>query len=116
MYVDKVEVQLVMDQVHTSLVLFFAIAVTDPAPFRGSHGLAHLHSLILYLPPLLVNLGQCTLSYSKLQEDTFPPVKWVQIIFHINYGVRCVASVLCHHTEVDECSDASESMFERHHW
>jgi len=115
MYLDKVEIQFAMNQVHTSLVLFFAIVVMDSAPFRGSHGLAHLRSLISYLPPLLVNLGQCTLSYSKLQEDTFHSVKLVQIMFHISYGVRRVASVLCHHTGVDEGSDASESMFERNH-
>jgi len=96
-----------MDQVHTSLVLFCAIIITDPAPFRGSHGLGHLRYLMSYLPPLLVNLGQCTLSYSKLQEDTFHPVKLVQIMFHIRYGVRRVASALCHHTEVGERSDAS---------
>jgi len=115
MYLDKGEMRFAMDQVHTSLVLCFAIVVTDPAPFRGSHGLAHLRSLMSYLPPLLVNLGQCTLSYSKLQEDTFHPVKLVQLMFHISYGVRRVALVLCHHTEVDERSDASESMFERYH-
>jgi len=70
---------------------------------------------MLYLPQLLVNLGQCTLSYSKLQEDTFHPLKLVKIMFHRSYGVRRVASVLCHHTEVDERSDACESMFERYH-
>jgi len=115
MYLDKVEMRFAMDQVHTSLVLIFAIVVTDPAPFRGTHGLAHLRSVMSYLPPLLVNLGQCTLSYSKLQEDTFHPLKLVQIMFHICYGVRRVAPVLCHHTEVEERSDASESMFERYH-
>jgi len=115
MYPDKVEMGFAMDQVHMSLVLFFAIVVTDPVPFRGSHGLAHLRSLMSYLPPLLVNLGQCTLSYWKLQEDTFHPVKLVQIMFHISYGVRLVAPVLCHHTEVDEHSDACESMFQRYH-
>ena len=115
MYLDKVEMRFAMDQVHTSLVLFFAILVTDPAPFRGSHGLARLRSLISYLPPLLVNLGQCTLSYSKLQEETFHSVKLVQIMFHISYGVRRVASVLCHHTEVDERSDVSRSRFARYH-
>jgi len=115
MYLDKVEMRLAMDQVHTLLVLFFAIVVTDLAPFRGSHGLADLRSLMSYLPPLLVNLGQYTLSYSKLQENTFHPVKLVQIMFHKSYGIKHMASVLCHHTEVDERSDASESMFERYH-
>jgi len=115
MYLDKVETQFAMDQVQTSLVLFFAIVVTHPAPFTGSHRLAHRRSLMSYLPLLLVNLGQCTLSYSKLQKDTFHSVKLVQIMFHISHGDRRVASVLCHHTEVDECSDASESMFERYH-
>ena len=104
-----------MDQVHTSLGLFFAIVVTDLAPFRGNHGLAHLRSLMSYLPPLLINRGQCTLSYSKLQKDTFHAVKLIQIMFHISFGVRRVASVVCHHTEVDERCDASESMFERYH-
>src|ERR1700743_2756910 len=115
MYLDKVEMRFAMNQVHTSLVLFFAVAFTDPAPFRGGHGLAHLRSLMSYVPPLLVNLGQCTLSYSKLQEDTFHLVKLVEIIFHISYGVRRVASVMRHHTQVDERPDASESMFERYH-
>ena len=115
MYLDKAEMRFAMDQVHTSLVLFFSVVVTDPAPFRGGHGLAHLRSLMSYLPPLLVNLGQCTLSYLKLQEDTFHLVQLVEIIFHISYGVRCVAWVLRHHTEVDERSDASKSMFERYH-
>jgi len=104
-----------MDQVHTSQGLFFAMVVTDPLPFSGSHRLAHLRSLMSYLPPLLVKLDQSTLSYLKLQEDTFHPVKLVQIMFYISYGVRRVASVLCHHTGVDERSDASESMFERYH-
>jgi len=115
MYLDEVETRLVMDQVSTSVVPSLAILGTDPARFRGSHGLAHLHSLMLYLAQLLINLGQCTLSYSKLQEDTFHPVKLVQIMFHISYGVRHVASVLCHHTEIDEPTDASVTMFERYH-
>jgi len=38
----------------------------------------------------------------------------VQTPFHIGYGVSCVASVLCHHIEVNERSDASESTFERY--
>jgi len=38
----------------------------------------------------------------------------VQILFHIGYGVRCVASVLCHHIEVNERPDASERTFERY--
>ena len=87
MYLDKVEMRFVMDDVNTSLVLIFGIVVMDPAPFRESHGLAHPHSLMSYLPPLLVTLGQCPLSYSKLQEDTFHPVKLVQIMCHISYGV-----------------------------
>jgi len=66
-----------------SLVLFFAIVVMDPAAFRGRHGLPHLRSLMSYLPPLFVNLGQCTLSYSKLEEDILHSVKLVQIMFHI---------------------------------
>jgi len=91
------------------------MVVTDLAPFRGSHGLAHLRSLMSYLPPLLVDLGQYTLSYSKLHEDTFHPVKLVQIMFHTSYGVRRVAVVLCYHTEVEERSDASDTMFEGYH-
>src|ERR1700760_1540464 len=114
MYLDKVEMRFARNQVHTLLVLFFAVAFTDLALFRGGHGLAHLRSLMSYLPPLLVNFGQCALSYSKLQEDTFHLVQLLEIIFHISYCVRRLASVLRHHTEVDECHDTSESMFERH--
>ena len=40
-------------------------------------------------------------------------MKLVQIIFHVGYGVRRVGSVLRHHIEVDQCSDALESTFER---
>ena len=40
-------------------------------------------------------------------------MKLVQIIFHVGYGVRRVASVLRHHIEVHQCPDASESTFER---
>ena len=71
MYLDEVEMRFAMDQVHPSPVLFFAIVVMDPAPFGGGYGLAHLRSLMSYLPALLLNLAQCTLGYSKLQEDTF---------------------------------------------
>jgi len=98
-----------------SLLLLFMVVILDPAPFRGDHGLAHLHSLMSYLPPLLVNPGQCMPSYLKLQEDIFYPVKLVGIIFHIGYGIRRMASGLRYHTEGDERSDASESMFERYH-
>jgi len=84
MYLDKVEMRFVRDQVHTSGVLFFAIVVTDLARLRGSHGLAHLRSLMSYLPLLLINLGQYTLSYSKLQDDTFHLVKLAQIMFPIS--------------------------------
>jgi len=115
MDLDKVEMQLAIDHVQMSLVLFFAILGTDPALFRGSHGLAHLRSMMPYLSPLLVKLGLCTLSDLKIQEDTFHPVKLVQIMFLIFYGVRRLASVWCHHTEVNELSDASASMFERYH-
>ena len=68
MYLDKVEMRFVMDQVHTSLVLLFTIVVTDLVLLRGSNGLAHVCSLMSYPPPLLVKLGQCTLSCLKLQE------------------------------------------------
>ena len=61
MYLDKVEIRFTMNQVLTSLVLFFGVAFTDPAPFRGGHGLAHMRSLMSYLPQLLVNLGQVSL-------------------------------------------------------
>ena len=93
MYLDKVERRFARDQAQTSLGLLFAIVVTGPAPFRGSHGLAHLRSLMSYLPPFLVHLGQCTLSYSNFQKDTFHHLKFVQIMFHISYGVRRLASV-----------------------
>jgi len=70
--------------------------------------------MMLYLPPLDGNLGQCTLSYWKLEQDAFHPVKLVKMMFHISYCIRGVASVLCHHTEVDERSDASATRFERY--
>ena len=115
MYLDKVEMRLAMNQVHRSLVLFFAVAFMDPVPFRGGHGLAELRSLMLYLLQLPINLGQCMLSYSELQEDTIHLVILIEIIFHIRYSVRRVFSVLCHHTEVDERPDGSGSVFERNH-
>ena len=64
MYLNKVEMRFVMDQVRLWLVLFFTMVVTDPGRFGGSQVLAHLPSLMSYLSPLLVHLGQCTLSYS----------------------------------------------------
>ena len=79
-------------------------------PWPGSSGFSDVVS-----PTIARQLGQCMLSYSKLQEDTFHLVKLVEIIFHISYGVRRVASVLRLHTEVDERPDASENMFERYH-
>jgi len=111
MYLDKVEMRLMISQVHTSLVLFFVIVVTDLVRFGGSHGLAPLRSLISYLRMLLVKLGQCMLSHSKPQEEAFHLVKLVETMFHISYGVICVASVLCYHTELNARSHASESMF-----
>jgi len=77
MALDKVEMRFAMDQVYRLVVLLFTIIIMDPAPSRGSHGLAHLPSLMSYLSPLLVNLGKSTFSYSKLEEDTFYPVKLV---------------------------------------
>ena len=115
MYLDKVETQFAMDQVHRSLALFCVILVTDRVSFRGSYWLPYLRFLMVCLPPLLINLGQCRLSYSQLQKDSFHPVKLVQIMFHISYGVRCLAWVSCHHTEVNERSCASATMFERYH-
>ena len=75
MYLNQVELRLVMDQVHTLWVLLFTSIVTDRAPSRGPHGLTPQSFLISYLPQLLVKLAQCTLSYSKLQEGTFDPAK-----------------------------------------
>ena len=62
---------------------------------------------------LLVDLGFCAFCHSELQEDVLHPMEQVQILFHIGYGVRCVASVLCHHIEVNERPDGCESMCER---
>ena len=62
---------------------------------------------------LLVDLGLCAFCHSELQEDVLHLMEPVQILFHIGYSVRCVASVLCHHIEVNECPDASDSTFER---
>jgi len=103
-----------MAQVHRSLLLFIRVVVTEPVAFREGYELAHLGSLISYLLPFLVNIDLCTLSYSKLQEDTFHLEKLVEKIFHISYGVRHEASVLLNHTDVDEGSYVSESMFERY--
>jgi len=104
-----------MDQVQTSLVLFFTIVVTNPAPFRGSHLSAQIRSSMSYLPLLLVPLGPCTLSDSKRQEDTFLSEKLVPEMFLFSYCVRRVIWVVCHHSEVAERSDISESIFERYH-
>jgi len=78
------------------------------------HSLPYQGSLTSDLLALLVNFGLCAFCHSKLQEDIFHHMKLVQIIFHVAYGVWGVASVLCHHIEVDERPDASESTFERY--
>jgi len=116
MYLDKVEMCFTINQVDTSLELFCTIVFRDLRPGRARQRRADLHSLILYIPQWLINLGQCTLSYSKLLEDTFHLVKLVQIILHISYGVRHLASVLCHHTEDNVSLAASKSLFERYHF
>jgi len=67
---------------------------------------------MLNLLSLLVDLGLCAFCHSELQEDVLHPMELVQILFHIGYGVRCVASVLCHYIEVNERPDAFESTFE----
>ena len=87
MYFDKVEMRFAMGRVHTSLVLFFAMVITDPAPFTLSHGLAHLRSLMLYLPPLLVNLDQCTLSYSKTPRRYLSSCEIGP--YNVQYKLRC---------------------------
>jgi len=102
-----------MNHVHTLLVLFVMIVVADPAPLGWGHSLRYQGSLTWDLLFLLVNFDLCAFCHSKVQEDIFHAMKQVQIIFHIGYGVWGVASVLCHHIEVDECPDASESTFER---
>jgi len=102
-----------MNHVHTQFVLFVTIVVTDPAPLGWGYLLSYQGSLTSDLLSLIVNFGLCAFCHLKLQEDIFHSRKLVQIIFHVGYGVRGVASVLCHHIEVDECPDASESMFER---
>ena len=113
MPLDEVEMWFGINHVHTQFVLFVAIVITDPAPLGWGRSLPHQASLPSDLLSLLVNLGLCAFSHSKLQEDILHPMKLVQIIFHVCYGVRRVASVLCHHIEVDKCPDASESTFER---
>jgi len=94
-------------------VLFVAIVITNPATLGWGRSLPHQASLPSDLLSLLVNLGLYAFSHSKLQEDILHPIKLVQIIFHVCYGVRRVALVLCHHIEVDKCPDASESTFAR---
>ena len=95
-------------------MLFVSILVAHPARLGCGHTLMHWCSLKSNLLALRVDLGLCAFCHSELQEDVLHPMEPVQILFHIGYGVRCVASVLCHHTEVNEGSDASESTFERY--
>jgi len=113
MHHDEVEMCFAMNHVHTQCVLFVTIVVTDLAPLGSGHSLPYQGSLTSDLLWLLVNFGLCAFCHSKLQEDIFHPMKLVRISFRIGYGVSGVASVLCHHIEVDECPDGSESTFER---
>jgi len=103
-----------MNHVHTQFILFVLIVVAHLAPLGWGHVLPYQGSLTSDLLSLLVNFGQCAFCHSKLQEDIFHPMKLVEIICHVGYGVWGVASVLCHHIEVDERPDASESTFERY--
>ena len=102
-----------MNHVDTQWVLFVTIVVTDPAPWGWGDSLPYQGFLKSDLLSFLVNFGLFAFSHSKLQEDILHPMKLVQIIFHVGYGVWGVASVLCHHIEVDKCPDASASMFDR---
>jgi len=113
MHLDEVEMSFSINYVHTQLGLLVAMVIMDPAPLGWGHSLPHQASLRSDLFSLLVNLGLCVFSHSKLQDDILHPMKLVQIIFHICYRVRRVTSVLCHHIEVDMCPDASNSTFER---
>ena len=92
MHLNKVEMGFAMDQVHTSVVLFCAIIVTDPAPLGGGNRLVNLRSLMPQFPSLLVNLGPRAFRYSVLQEDIFHLVKLVQILFHVIQSLSCVAA------------------------
>jgi len=87
------------------------MAITDPALLGWGRSLPYQAPLPSDLFSLLVNLGLCAFSHSKLQEDILDPMKLVQIIFQVCYGVSHLASVLCHHIEVDKWPDASESTF-----
>jgi len=102
MHLDEGEMCFAMNGIHTLFVLFVTIVITDPALLGWGHSLPYQASLISDLLSLLVNFSLCAFSHSKLQEGIFYPMKLVQIIFHVGYGVRGVASVLCHHIEVDE--------------
>ena len=113
MHLDEVAMCFAMNHVNTQFVGFVTIVITDRAPLRWAHLLPYQGSLMSDLLSLVVNFGLCAFCHLKLQEDIFHPMKLVQIIFHVGYGIRRVASVLCHHIEVDECPDASESTFER---
>ena len=103
-----------MNHVHTQFILFVSIVIAHPAPLGWGHSLPYQGSLTSDLLSLLVKFGLCAFCHSKLQEDIFHPVKLVQIIFHVGYGVWSMASVLWHHIEVDERAEASESTFERY--
>jgi len=100
-----------MNHVHTQFVRFVTIVVTDSTPLGWGHSLSYKGSLTWGLLALRVNFGLCTFCLSKLQEDIFHSMKQVQIIFHVGYAVRGVASVSRHHIEVDTCPDASKSQF-----
>ena len=76
-----------MNHVHTQFVLFVTIVVTDAALLGWGLSLPNQGSLTSDLFSLLVNFGLCAFCHSKLQEDIFHPMKLVQIIFHVGYGV-----------------------------
>jgi len=102
-----------MNQVYRQFVLFVTIIIRHPAPLAYGHSLSYQGSLTSNGLLLLVNLSLCALCNSKLQDNIFHPMKLLQIIFHVGYGVRGVASVLGYHIEVDGCPDASKTTFER---
>jgi len=113
MPLDEVEMCFAMKHVHTPFVLFVTIVVTDSAPLGYCYSLCYQGSLTSDLLLLVINFGLCVFCHSKLPEDIFHLMKLVQIIFHVGYGVRGVASVLCHHIEINHCPDVFESTFER---
>ena len=105
MHLNKVEMGFRMDHIHTEVILLIPIVLVAPAPLGRCHSQVALVSLMAWLLSLLVNLGPCSFRNSKLQEDIFHPVKLVKIFLHRGYRLGGVASVMCHHIEVDQCPD-----------